>query len=147
MDSLITSIPRPTTGSISTTGSCNKETNELADHSLFSFAVTENFARSMLARLRPFIGGSRWITSPSAPPAPKKYAILVTGHVSPFCLREYGDYGRLYTSLLRDLSSQEEWNVFSCIDGHFPDENDLDSYKGMVIGGSRRMFLLMSGCV
>eukprot|EP00271_Cylindrocystis_brebissonii_P000532 TRINITY_DN10649_c0_g1_i1.p1 TRINITY_DN10649_c0_g1~~TRINITY_DN10649_c0_g1_i1.p1 ORF type:complete len:344 (-),score=36.92 TRINITY_DN10649_c0_g1_i1:518-1549(-) len=66
----------------------------------------------------------------------RRFAVLQTGHASPYTEKAHGTYGELFTNMLRDPVG-EEWTTFSVIDGEFPTEEDLEKFEGWVVTGSR----------
>ncbi|KAG9450178.1 hypothetical protein H6P81_010143 [Aristolochia fimbriata] len=70
----------------------------------------------------------------------RRFAVLRTGHATEYTERTYGGYGRMLERLLRD-GGDEEWDIFSVIDGDFSflekgGDHLLRSYNGFVITGS-----------
>jgi GMP synthase-like glutamine amidotransferase len=73
-------------------------------------------------------------SSSSSPPW--RFAVLLTGHASPFTEHKYGGYGRLLVDLLRDGS--DSWDIIPVLDDALiPPLPDLDRYHGFVISGSK----------
>ncbi|CAL8462714.1 g2247 [Coccomyxa elongata] len=66
-----------------------------------------------------------------------KFAVLVTGNSNPEIEEEFGDYGELYKALLADPDLDEEWHVFYPVNNHFPTDDDLKDFKGIILTGSR----------
>ncbi|XP_068643827.1 gamma-glutamyl peptidase 5-like isoform X2 [Aristolochia californica] len=77
--------------------------------------------------------------TPSACPR-RRFAVLQTVHSTESMKRTYGGYGRMLELLLRD-GDDEQWDIFSVVDGDFSFEEKgedhlLHSYHGFVITGS-----------
>ncbi|KAI5060357.1 hypothetical protein GOP47_0024777 [Adiantum capillus-veneris] len=69
-------------------------------------------------------------------PHPSRFAVFLTGHASPFCISNYGGYGQMMVDLLRDDPS-ETWDILPIVDGFQPSLQQLDTYQGFVITGSK----------
>lgn len=67
--------------------------------------------------------------------AGKRYAVLMTGHAPDGAIKKYGGYGEMFVHLLSDPG--ETWDIFAVIEGKFPSDEELDSYDGFVVTGSR----------
>lgn len=63
-----------------------------------------------------------------------RFAVLVTGHPSPFSQAKYGGYGAMLRDLLRDPG--DTWDTFHVLDGVFPSPQQLHVYRGVVLTGS-----------
>lgn len=66
---------------------------------------------------------------------PSRFAVLLTGHASPFCLAKYGGYGHMLVELLREPG--ETWDILPLVDGLQPTPQHLDTYHGFVVTGSK----------
>lgn len=71
----------------------------------------------------------------TGPPRPRRFAVLETGHASPYTTGKYGGYPKMLIDLLGDPG--EEWEVFSVVEGAFPSADQLDSFDGFVMTGSK----------
>ncbi|MCO5560386.1 hypothetical protein L7F22_014001 [Adiantum nelumboides] len=69
-------------------------------------------------------------------PHSSRFAVFLTGHASPFCISKYGGYGQMMVDLLRDHPS-ETWGILPVVDGIQPSLQQLNSYHGFVITGSK----------
>ncbi|MCO5564777.1 hypothetical protein L7F22_018445 [Adiantum nelumboides] len=69
-------------------------------------------------------------------PHSSRFAVFLTGHASPFCISKYGGYGQMMVDLLRDHPS-ETWDILPVVDGIQPSLQQLNSYHGFVITGSK----------
>ncbi|XP_068637404.1 gamma-glutamyl peptidase 3-like [Aristolochia californica] len=80
------------------------------------------------------------MTPAQSPDRRRRFAVLKTGHATEYTERTYGGYGSMLERLLRD-GDNEEWDIFSVIDGDFSfqekgDDHLIQSYSGFVITGS-----------
>jgi glucosinolate gamma-glutamyl hydrolase len=70
-------------------------------------------------------------------PHPRRYAVLVAGHVSPDLQSKYGDYGKLLTQLLEAPEEDEIFEVFRVVDDEWPEKATMDQYAAYIVSGSR----------
>lgn len=64
-----------------------------------------------------------------------RFAVLLTGHASPYSTSKYGGYGQMMVDLLREPG--ETWDIIPVVDGVFPSPQQLDLYDGFLLTGSR----------
>eukprot|EP00250_Pteridium_aquilinum_P010754 c19610_g1_i1 orf=127-915(+) len=66
---------------------------------------------------------------------PSRFAVFLTGHASPFCTAKYSGYGQMLKELLREPG--ETWDILPLVDGYQPTSEELDTYHGFVVTGSK----------
>ncbi|XP_042491918.1 gamma-glutamyl peptidase 5-like [Macadamia integrifolia] len=64
----------------------------------------------------------------------KRYALLMAARDSEYVKKVYGGYFNVFKNAFADEG--ETWEMFSVVDGVFPDMDELHKYDGFVISGS-----------
>jgi GMP synthase-like glutamine amidotransferase len=67
----------------------------------------------------------------------KRYAVLITGHPMESIQKSYGDYGKMMTEALRSNDHNEEWVSYRVVDNEFPSDDELKTFDGLVLTGSK----------
>jgi GMP synthase-like glutamine amidotransferase len=69
-------------------------------------------------------------------PPKRKFCVLTTGEAPDALVPRFGTYDTMCIEWLQE-SPDEQWDIYKCYNGFFPSEEDIDSYSGFVIPGSK----------
>ena len=64
----------------------------------------------------------------------KRYALLLACKDSEYVKEVYGGYFNVFVATFGEFG--ERWDLFSIVEGQFPDMNELQNYDGFVVSGS-----------
>lgn len=64
----------------------------------------------------------------------KRYALLLAARDSEYVKKAYGGYFNVFVAAFGEEG--ERWDLFSVVDGDFPEIDELDKYDGFVVSGS-----------
>ncbi|EXC33000.1 hypothetical protein L484_014780 [Morus notabilis] len=66
----------------------------------------------------------------------KKFGVLLCADDTEYVKKVYGGYFGVFTRMLEEEG--ETWELFRVTSGEFPDDDELETYDGFVVTGSRK---------